>query len=58
MRKEIFINEHDWFDIVEDHKNFSIKIEELKLYVLEFKEDCIIKPKTYSSNCAIRGDEH
>lgn len=40
-------------DIVKDCKNFLIKIKELKLYMVEFKENSAIKDKIYLSNCAV-----
>lgn len=54
IHKDVFMDEHKWADIVEDHKKFFKRLENLKLYMLEFDKDNIIKPKIYSTNCVIR----
>lgn len=43
---------------MKDCKNFFTKIEELKLYKMEFEEDNIIIPKAYPSNYTVQRDEH
>lgn len=43
----MFINRYKQLDIVKDHKIFLNKIEELKLYIVEFDKDGIIKSKVY-----------
>ena len=53
----MFLDGYKQADIVEDCKNFLKKLEELKLYMVEFEEDSIIKPKIYLTNCVINGDE-
>lgn len=58
MHKNVFVDGYKRSNIVEDCKNFLTKIKELKLYMVEFKEDDIIKPKTYSFNCIVKRDEH
>lgn len=50
MRKDMSINGHKWSDIIKDCKNFLKKIEELKPYMVEFKEDYAIKEKIYLSD--------
>lgn len=50
MHKNIFVNKQKQYNIVEDYKNLLIKIEKLKLSIIEFEEDNIIKPKIYFSN--------
>ena len=57
VRKDIFVNRHERSDVVEDCKNFLLKMEELKPYVVEFKEDGTIKPKAYPFHCTVGGDE-
>ncbi len=57
MRNDVFVDAHERSDIVEDRKNFLTKMEELKPYMVEFKEDCIMKPKVYPSDCTVGGDE-
>ena len=31
-------------------------MEEFKLYIVEFEENCAIKPKIYSSDCIVGGN--
>ena len=57
MRKDVFIDGHERSDIVEDRKNFLQKMEKLKPYILEFKENGVMKLKIYLSNCAIKGND-
>lgn len=38
LHKDIFVNEHEQFDIVEDCKNF-LKMEQLKPYMVELEEN-------------------
>lgn len=56
--KNVFIDKHRQLDIVENCKIFLRKIEELKLYMVEFEENDVIKVKIYlfdwiiySNNC-------
>ena len=51
----MFIDGHEWSDIIEDCKNFLKKIEKLKPYMVEFEEDGAMKAKTYPSDYAVRG---
>ena len=55
--KDIFIDGHEQADVVGDYKNVLKRLEELKLYMIEFEEDSIMKSKIYAINCIIRGDE-
>lgn len=41
---------------MKDNKKFFKKIEELKLYIVEFEKDNIIKPKIYPSNYILEGE--
>lgn len=41
-------------DNIKDQINFLQKMEELKLYLIEFDENGIIKAKVYLADCAIR----
>ena len=54
--KDIFVDGHKRADIVEDCKNFLKKIEEWKLYMVEFYENGAMKPKTYPPDCVIGGE--
>lgn len=57
MQKNIFVNGHEQLDVVEDCKNILQKIKKLKPYIIEFKGNNLIKPKTYLFNYAIRGND-
>lgn len=57
MRKDIFITKYEQLDIMRDYKNYFTKIEELKLYVVKFEENDIIKPKIYLFNSTIGGNK-
>lgn len=54
--KDMFIDRHKWLEVVEDHKIFLEKIEELKLYMVEFDKNSVMKFKVYLSDCAIGGN--
>ncbi len=56
MSKNVFVDENEQSDVVEDRKNFFKKMEEFKPYRVEFKEDCIMKPKVYLSDCEVGGN--
>lgn len=43
MKKDIFVDGHEWSDVVKDYKRFLNKMEELKLYLVEFNEDGTMK---------------
>lgn len=57
MKKDIFVDGHKWLDVVKDCKIFFNKIEEHKLYLVEFDENSKIKDKIYLSNCIV-GNKH
>lgn len=40
---------------IKDYKNLLKKMKEFKLYIVEFKEESIIKTKTYLSDYVIKG---
>lgn len=58
MYKEIFINEYKQSNVMKDYKNFLIKIEEFKSYMIKFEKNKIIKSNVYLSDYAIKRDEH
>lgn len=41
------MNGYEQFNIVEDYLNLLRRIEKQKLYMIEFNEDGIMKPKVY-----------
>ena len=53
IHKDVFIDEHERPDVVEDCKVFLEKMEELKPYMAEFDENGAMKPKVYPSDCAV-----
>lgn len=56
MHKDIFINWHEQVDIVKDYKNFFKWRKELKLYIIKFEKNNILRPKIYPANCTVWGD--
>ena len=57
MKKDVFVDGHKQSDVVEDRKRFLNKMEELKLYLVEFNEDGAMKDKTYLPDCAVGGED-
>lgn len=53
----MFIDKHDQANVIEDHMNFFKRLKELKLYIVEFEKDDIIKLKIYLANCVVDKDE-
>lgn len=53
MKKIIFIDDHQWLNMIKDYKKDLNKIKELKLDLVEFYENDIIKNKMYLTNCII-----
>ena len=53
VRKNIFVDRHEQPDVIEDCASFLRKIEELKLYIVEFDQDGAMKPKIYLFDCAV-----
>lgn len=58
MRKDVFIDKHKWSNRVEDYNKFLTRIEDLKLYIVEFEENSAMKFKIYLSDFKIRGENH
>ena len=56
VRKDVFVNRHEQSDVVEDRIHFLKKMEELKLYMVEFNKNNIMKPKIYPSDCTVEGE--
>lgn len=56
VHKDMFIDEHEQPNVVEDRRVFLYKIEEIKLYIVEFDENSTIKLKTYRSNCTVENN--
>lgn len=44
-------------NVIEDRQKKILKMEELKLYLVEFNEDSIIKEKTYPANCIVNSSD-
>lgn len=57
MKKDVFVNEHKWPNIVKDCKRFMNQMKELKLYLVKFNKDGIIKNKIYQLDYTIRGED-
>lgn len=60
IRKDVFIDGYkrsDMVNMVKDRNKFLTKMEDLKPYRVEFKENGIMKPKIYPSNCIVGGED-
>lgn len=53
----MFIDRHKQSDIIKDYKNFSKKFEKLKLYMIEFEKDDVIKEKIYLFDYIVKGEK-
>ena len=56
VKKDVFVDGHEWSDVIEDCKRFLKKIEDLKPYLVEFNENGTMRDKTYPPDYAV-GDE-
>lgn len=54
--KNVFVDKHKWPDIKENRNLFLTWIEELKLYIIEFNKNSIIKAKKYPINYIVKDD--
>lgn len=52
----MFVDGHKRSNVVEDCERFLKKMEELRLYLVEFNENGAMKDKTYPLDCAIGGE--
>lgn len=57
VRKDVFVNDYEQSDMLEDENYFLIKINELKAYIIEFNKDGAIKAKDYLVDYAVGGEE-
>lgn len=51
----MFVDGYKRSNIVKNCANFLKDMEELKLYMIEFNSDSIMKPKLYLLNCIVEG---
>lgn len=58
IKKDIFIDMHQRSDIMGDYKRIFRKIEEHKLYLVEFNENGKIKDKIYLSDCVVDNKDY
>ncbi len=56
MCKNIVINKYEYLDIVKVQNNYLIRMKVLKLYIIEFEEDNIIKPKIYLFDYVVKAN--
>lgn len=54
MCKNIIINKYKYLYIIKAQNNYWIRIKDLKLYIIEFEENNIIKPKIYLFNYIVK----
>lgn len=52
--KDIFLDKYKQSDMVEDYINFLKKIKKLKLYMIKFNKNDIIKLKIYFFNYIVK----
>lgn len=55
--KDIFVDGHEQSDVSEDCKNFLKKTKKLKPYKVNFDKDSIVKPKIYTFDCEVDGND-
>lgn len=53
-KKNVFVNRYKQSNVVKSYKKFLNKINDLKLYFVEFKKNKIIKTKNYLNDYTIR----
>lgn len=56
IKKNMFVDEHERPDVIEDCERFLKTMEKLKPYMVEFNEDGIMKHKKYSLNYVVGGE--
>lgn len=52
--KNIFIDKQEQHDMIENYANFLKAIKDLKLYIVKFKKDRIMKLKVYPNDCIVK----
>ena len=57
VKKDVFVDGHEWLDMIEDCKRFLNKMEELKPYLVKFNENGTMKDKMYPPDCAVGGGD-
>lgn len=57
VRYDMFIDEHECSDMVEDRNSFLTRMKDLKPYIVEFEENNAIKPKIYLSDYSSGNDD-
>lgn len=58
VKKDVFVDEHERSDVVEDREKFLNTIKDLELYLVEFEENKSMKTKNYLDDCTVREDVH
>ena len=56
IKKDVFVDEHERPDVVEDRQNFLRIMKDLEPYLVEFEEDGSMKTKNYPNDCAVGGN--
>lgn len=54
--KNVFIDKYKQSNVIEDSKIFLNKIKKLKLYIIKFDRNNIIKPKIYLLDCIVKSN--
>lgn len=51
--KDVSVDGYKLFDVIKNCTNFLKQMKKFKLYIVEFYNDGIIKPKNYLFDCAV-----
>ncbi len=57
-KKDVFVDEHEWFDMVKKREQFLRTMKELKPYLVEFEENGIMKAQNYPLYCKVKSKKH
>lgn len=55
--KDVFVDRHKKANMIKDCANFLKKIEELKVFLVKFNKDIIMRSKIYPSNYIVRSED-
>lgn len=58
INKVVFINKHKWLDVAENDKKVWSTIKNLELYLIEFKEEKLVKTKEYLNDGVVERNKY
>lgn len=53
VKKDVFVDEHERQNVIEDRIKFLKAMADLKPYLVEFEDNDMIKPKLYPKDCQV-----